>query len=424
MKRRAFISLLGGMMLAPPARLMAQTASRVHRVALLVPFPANILTAFFDELRQHGFVEGQNLAVDRGGSGGGYEPFPALAAELVKAAPDAILCAGDAAIRAAQTATTTIPIVAATDDMVGSGLVRSLAHPGGNTTGVSLLAADLDGKRQEILIDFCPAARQTAALVDTMATGPGRLQALEDAARARGVTLLIQPVERSEDIEAAIEGASTTGALALNVLASPLLHGNRLAIIARTTALRLPAIYHWPETAQDGGLLGYGPRSSEFYRQWARQLVKVFPRGQVCRSAGRAADQVRACAQPQDRQGDRPRRAADAARARRRGDRMKRRQFMSLLGGAAATSSVSWPLGLNAQQPDRVRRVGWLDLVPASDPGAQARVAAFQQSLAKLGWTVGRNLAIDYRWGAFNLEAARLAVVELLGFAPEVAFRA
>jgi hypothetical protein len=82
---------------------------------------------------------------------------------------------------------------------------------------------------------------------------------------------------------------------------------------------------------------------------------------------------------------------------------MKRRAFIALLGGAAATSSVSWPLGLSAQQPDRVRRVGWLDLVPASDPGAQARVAAFQQSLAKLGWMVGRNLAIDYRWGAFNL---------------------
>jgi putative tryptophan/tyrosine transport system substrate-binding protein len=99
---------------------------------------------------------------------------------------------------------------------------------------------------------------------------------------------------------------------------------------------------------------------------------------------------------------------------------MKRREFISLLGGAAAASSVSWPLGLSAQQPDRVRRVGWLDLVPASDPGAQARVAAFQQSLAKLGWTVGRNLAIDYCWGAFNLEAAQLAVAELLGFAPEV----
>jgi putative ABC transport system substrate-binding protein len=96
---------------------------------------------------------------------------------------------------------------------------------------------------------------------------------------------------------------------------------------------------------------------------------------------------------------------------------MKRRQFITLLGGAAA---VAWPLPLRAQQPDRVRRVGWLDLVPESDPGAQARVVAFRQSLEKLGWTVGRNLTIDYRWGAFNIETARLAVAELLGFAPEV----
>ncbi len=275
MKRREFIMLLGGMMLAPTARLMGQPADRVYRIALLAPFPARLMTAFFDELRQQGFAEGQNLAIDHRGSEGNYDRFPALAAELVKAAPDAILCAGDAAIRAAQAATTTIPIVAATDDIVGSGLVRSLSHPGGNTTGVSLLASDLDGKRQEILIEFVPTARRMAALVDVKETGPSRLEALEAAARQRGVALVIQRVAASEDIEAAIAAASGAGALALNVLASPLMHANRHAIIARTAALRLPAIYHWPETAQEGGLLAYGPRFFEFYRQWARQLVKV-----------------------------------------------------------------------------------------------------------------------------------------------------
>jgi putative ABC transport system substrate-binding protein len=275
MRRRELIAILAGAALAAPARLMAQSANRVYRVAVLVPIPASVFTAFFDELRQHGFVEGQNLVVDRRGFDPQYDKFPAIAAELVKAMPDAIMCGGDAAIRAAQAATATIPIVASTDDMVGSGLVRSLSHPGGNTTGVSILAAELDGKRQEILIDFLPAARRMAVLADTQTTDARRLSALEDDTRLRGVALSIHAVERSEDIGPAIGAAKAAGAAALNVLASPLLHGNRHAIIVETTALRLPAIYQWVETAQEGGLLAYGPRFSDFFRQWARQLAKV-----------------------------------------------------------------------------------------------------------------------------------------------------
>src|SRR5438477_2137542 len=121
MRRREFITMLGsGLVVCPFA---AQGQQRVQRLAVLAPFPASVLVAFFDELRQHGFSEGQNLAVDRRGLDLQYEQFPAAAAELVKANPDAIICAGDAAIQAAQAATTIIPIVASTDDMVGTGLV-------------------------------------------------------------------------------------------------------------------------------------------------------------------------------------------------------------------------------------------------------------------------------------------------------------
>jgi ABC-type uncharacterized transport system substrate-binding protein len=223
----------------------------------------------------HIYRQGQNLAIDGRGFVASYEKFPTIAAELVKAKVDAIICAGDAAIRAAQAATTTIPIIAGTDDMVGAGLVRSLARPGGNTTGVSILAADLDGKRQEVLFDFFPAERRMAVLADTQTTGPDRLRALQDAAHLRGVALSIHRVERSDDISSAIEAAKVAGAAALNVLASPILHGNRHSIIMRTAALRLPAIYQWPETAREGGLLAYGPRFSEFYGLWARQVAKV-----------------------------------------------------------------------------------------------------------------------------------------------------
>jgi putative ABC transport system substrate-binding protein len=182
---------------------------------------------------------------------------------------------GDAAIRAAQAATTTIPIVALTDDMVGAGLARSLARPGANTTGVSILAADLDGKRQEVLMDFLPGARHLAALSDAQNNTPAQLQALLDAARSRGVELSIHRVERSEQIVPALDAAKAGGQAAVNVLASPLLHGNRRAIIVRTLELRLPAIYQWPDTAKEGGLLGYGPRFAEVFRLLARQLAKT-----------------------------------------------------------------------------------------------------------------------------------------------------
>jgi putative tryptophan/tyrosine transport system substrate-binding protein len=99
---------------------------------------------------------------------------------------------------------------------------------------------------------------------------------------------------------------------------------------------------------------------------------------------------------------------------------MRRRDFITAIGSAAAASTGSWPLAAHAQQDSRVRRVGWLDLVPESDPGARARVTAFRQGMEKLGWTVGRNLAIDYRWGAFDVEPARLAAEELLRLAPDM----
>jgi putative ABC transport system substrate-binding protein len=274
MRRREFITLLGGAA-AWPIRVRAQQSESLRRLGVLVPLPAMVWVPFFEELRRQGFIEGQNLAVDRRGFDVGYDQFSAIVAELVKASPDAILCGGDAAIRAVQAATTTIPIVAITDDMVGAGLVRSLARPGGNTTGVSILAADLDGKRQEVLIDFLPGARHLAALSDAQNNTPTQLQALLDAARSRDFELSIHRVERNEDIVPALEAAKGGGAEALNVLASPLLHGNRRTIIMRTTELRLPAIYQWPDTAKEGGLLGYGPRFGEVFRLLARQLVKT-----------------------------------------------------------------------------------------------------------------------------------------------------
>jgi ABC-type uncharacterized transport system substrate-binding protein len=160
--------------------------------------------------------------------------------------------------------------------MLASGLVRSLAEPGGNTTGLSIFATELDGKRQDILIEAVPGIHRMAAIADSNTTAPHRLQALQETARARGVELSIHKISSPDEIVRAIDAAKTSEAAALNVLASPLLYANRRVIIERAAALRLPAIYQWPETAEEGGFAAYGPRLIQLYRGvMARQLARL-----------------------------------------------------------------------------------------------------------------------------------------------------
>ena len=184
---------------------------------------------------------------------------------------------GDVAIRAAQHATKTIPILAMTDDMLGSGLVNSLARPNGNTTGVTVLAAELDGKRQEILIEAVPGIRGMAALSDTSTTTDAKLHALQEAAHARNIELSVHRIAKAEDVAAAIDMAKTSGATALNILTSPFLWTVRQLIMDRAAALRLPAVWQWPENAEEGCFLAYGPRATQLVREIsARQLIQLF----------------------------------------------------------------------------------------------------------------------------------------------------
>jgi putative ABC transport system substrate-binding protein len=135
-------------------------------------------------------------------------------------------------------ATATIPILWSTDDMVGSGLVNSLAHPGGNTTGTSIFATELDGKRQEILIEAVPGLRRMAALADSNTTTDANLHALQEAARARNIDLSIHRIARPEEIAAAIDAAKASGAAALNVLSAPILFNSRQIIMQRVASRR------------------------------------------------------------------------------------------------------------------------------------------------------------------------------------------
>jgi len=276
LRRREFITLLSGAAVWPLAA-HAQEAGRTYRIAILTGSPreAPQSVACFDELRRFGFIEGQNLAVDPRGFGLREQQFRETAAAIVKSAPDAIVTAGGPSTRAAQEATKTIPILGTADDMVAEGLVASLARPGGNTTGVSLLAPELDGKRQDILMEAVAGAHRMAALADPAISTPQHLQALQEAVRARGVELTIFSARTPEEIVPAMNGAKAAGAAALNVLATPLFFFNQRVVIEHAAALRMPAIYQWPEMAEAGGLAGYGPRITEWYRQLARVLVKV-----------------------------------------------------------------------------------------------------------------------------------------------------
>jgi ABC-type uncharacterized transport system substrate-binding protein len=276
-ERRKFLATLGAAA-AWPLAARAQEPGRIYRLGCLTASPRDAphFLALFDELQRLGFIDGQNLVVDAAGFGMSAERFAVHAADLVKARVDVILAGGDAAVRAAQQATTSIPILAFTDDMVGQGFVRSLGQPGGNTTGVTLLASELDGKRQEILIEAVPGVRRIAALVDSNTTTPSRLRALEEAASARGVELSSHQVARREEIGSAIDAAKAADAGALNVLASSLLFNGRAFIFDRVAILRLPAVYQWPEMAEEGGLIGYGPLIVQLYRDiMSRQLAKL-----------------------------------------------------------------------------------------------------------------------------------------------------
>jgi len=255
-----------------------QELGRVYRLGVLFDAARDDpgIVAGLDELHRSGFVEGQNLRVEGRFSISDDETAAEVAARLVATGVDVIWTGGYPRTRAAQQATRTIPIVTVADDLVLSGLVSSLSHPGGNTTGISLLATELDGKRQELLIELVPSAHHIAALVDPRVTAPEQLRILEVAAQMRGIKLSIYQATKPDEIIPAINSAQAEGTLALNVLAGPLFHANRQLILDRVAVFKLPAIYQWPETAEAGGLAGYGPRLSEVNRQKARQVIKIF----------------------------------------------------------------------------------------------------------------------------------------------------
>ena len=220
-----------------------------------------------------GWEEGRNIGFQFLWAGGQNDQLPVLARELVARKVNLIITFGNPAVQAVQRTTTTIPIVGMTDDMVGAGLAASMARPGGNTTGVSILGTELNAKRHELLHEFAPQARRIAVLAD-----PNQFTSrpqLENVSRRFGVDFSIFSARNREEIGPALDAMDRAQVEAVNILASPILNGSRAVIIDRLRRLRLPSIYEWPESAEEGGLLGYGPRLQAMYRQVAVLVDKV-----------------------------------------------------------------------------------------------------------------------------------------------------
>ena len=279
MKRREFVKLVGGAAVAWPPAARAQQPGRNYRLGVFLPFGRDQVgfSALFDELRVNGYVEGQNLTILEGSHDVYDSELAARATAIVNAAPDVIHSGPDPYTRAIQKVAGTIPVVALSGNLVAAGLVSSLAHPAGNTTGVSMFAPELDGKRQDILIEATPGVRRIAALADsTMSqTAPGHFEELKKSADQHGIELITFSIAKPEEIAPAINAAKESGAEALNFLATPLFLVQRRVIFEQVAAVRLPAIYQWPEMAEQGGLVAYGPSLGQIYRQVARLVIKV-----------------------------------------------------------------------------------------------------------------------------------------------------
>jgi len=280
MKRREFITALGGAA-AWPVMALGQEPGRLYRLGFLIPTPKDgpPVAAFLDELHLNGFIENQNVEILPGGFGVRDEQLVELATALVKAAPNAIVAGPERPLRALQAVTHTVPLIGMSEDLVAEGLAATLAHPGGNITGISLLSPELDGKRQDILIEAVPGVRRIAAMADSKVTPPYHFQMLQHGGRSRGVEVSIFGVKGPEDIASAIDAAKASNCEALNFLATPVFSvpgsRNNQIVLERVVALHLPAIFQWPETAEAGALLGYGPRFTEVYRQRARIVAKI-----------------------------------------------------------------------------------------------------------------------------------------------------
>ena len=279
MKRREFITLFGGAAAWPLAARAQQTAKlpTIGLVGAAIPSTQGTwIAAFVQRMRELGWIENRAVAIEVRWAEGRNERYSEIAAEFVRLKVDVIVTVATPAVLAARQATSTIPIVfAVVGDPVGSGLVKSLAHPGGNVTGLSQMGRDLAAKRLELLRDVLNDIRQVGVLVN--AENPAavaELGEIQAAGRALGLEIAPVQIRRAEDIAPAFEGLKGR-ADALYVSPDPLINTNRLRINILALGARLPTMHNFREYVESAGLMSYGPNLSDLFRRAADFVDKI-----------------------------------------------------------------------------------------------------------------------------------------------------
>ena len=264
--RRTFLAGTGAVVLAAPFAVEAQPAGRMYRIGWLTPAVGlgESFHAFREAMRARGYVEGQMLAFESRSAEDDLEQLPRLAGELVSSKVDVIVAVSRPAILAARQATDTIPIVMAfwgKGDLIESGIIASVARPGGNVTGVYMLAAELDAKRLDLLLQAVPKARKVGVLDPEVGV---TLTEVQRVAESAGVQLHVTAVGRGrEGYQWAFDSMAKVRVAALLVPSSPRFFKDARQIIELAARRRIPAVYEWPSMAKDGGLMTYGPTFAE-----------------------------------------------------------------------------------------------------------------------------------------------------------------
>jgi len=279
MRRRAFIMFLGSGVVYWP--LVARAQPKIPRIGFMgnstAALEANLVGSFRDGLRELGYEVGRNIIIEYRWADGEYERFPALVAELIAAKVDVIVTAGTPAVLAVKKATTTVPIVmVAVGDPVGTGLVPSLARPGGNLTGLSSIAPDLEGKRLDLLREIVPTLSRVAVFFNSL--NPFHIASMQQArtaARAMGIKLRQHDIRKSEDIDNAFAAIRKERPNALLILADRVFLHNRQRMMDFTQEQRLPIVNASTELVEAGGLMSYGPSYEDMHRRAAIYVNKI-----------------------------------------------------------------------------------------------------------------------------------------------------
>jgi putative tryptophan/tyrosine transport system substrate-binding protein len=281
-RRDAVIALLA--LGTSPFAAFAQQAGKVWRIGFLAArsrsTPSNpdvYYDAFVQGMRELGYIEGKNIVIEWRFADQKYERLPELAAELVRLNPEVIVTHATPATKALQRATTIIPIVfAAIGNPQGSGIVASLARPGGNITGMSLMDLDVSPKHLELLKTMVPALSRAAVIANpNVANHVNILKSVQDSAQALGVKILPVRAGTPEEIERGFAAMRRERADGVIILADSFLIGQRRQIIGLVARIRLPSMYYYREDVQAGGLMSYGQNTADLYRRAATYVDKI-----------------------------------------------------------------------------------------------------------------------------------------------------